>query len=185
MEEGKQTEQNKTGTEEQIHKVSWWQRVLVGANIKFTFIRIVVLIVLVTLTIKFVAIPVRCEGISMEPNYHDRSVHLVYRLAYHHSKPQRGDVVSITITGEKILLMKRVIGLPGERVSIRQGIVYINGQALDEPWMRYVDRAPWNRDEVLLRPDEYLVIGDNRTMPMQNHAFGEVLAKRIMGKVVR
>lgn len=172
-------------SQEQPRKVSWWQRILVGANVKFTLVRIVVLIVLITCTVKFVILPIRCEGISMEPNYHDQSVHFVYKLAYHNSKPQRGDVVSISITGEKISLMKRIIGLPGERLRIQEGIVYINGQALDEPWMAHVDRAPWNRNEALLRPDEYLVIGDNRSMPMQYHAFGEVLEKRIIGKVIR
>lgn len=166
-------------------KPSWFQRILVGGNVKFTLIRIALLVIFVFVTIKFVLIPVRCEGISMEPNFHDRSIHLVYKLAYHSALPQRGDVVSITLSGNSVLLMKRVIGLPGEKVSIRRGIVYINGEALEEPWMEGSKRSPWNRREVVLRPQEYLVIGDNRSMPMRMHTFGEVKIERILGKVIK
>ena len=84
----------------------------------------------------------------------------------------------------QILLMKRVIGLPGEKVSISDGVVYINGEPLEEPWVQK-KRFPWNRKEVELKPDEYLVIGVNRSMPMQMHEFGEVSIKRIQGKIIK
>ncbi len=161
-------------------------RLLDGKNFKITLVRIFLLVAVVYLSIKFVVQPVRCDGISMEPNYHDRSIHLVYKLAYKTADSlQRGDVVAITISGEKVLLMKRVIGLPGERVRIQNGIVQINDQPLEEPWMEDVPRAPWNRSEIQLREDEFLVIGDNRTMPMRYHVFGEVNFHRILGKVVK
>lgn len=170
---------------EESKKASWQQRLLVGGNIKFTLLRIACLVVFVFLLIKYVMIPVRCEGLSMEPNYTDRSIHLVYKLAYWHSSPQRGDVIAIKIgETQKILLMKRVIGLPGEKVSISNGVVHINGEPLDEPWVQK-KRFPWNRKEVELKPDEYLVIGDNRSMPMQMHEFGEVSIKRIQGKIIK
>ena len=170
---------------EESKKASWLQRLLVGGNIKFTLLRIVCLVVFVVLLIKYVMIPVRCEGLSMEPNYPDRSIHLVYKLAYWHATPERGDVIAIKIgeTG-KILLMKRVIGLPGEKVSISDGVVHINGEPLEEPWVQK-KRFPWKRKEVELKPDEYLVIGDNRSMPMQMHEFGEVSIKRIQGKIIK
>ena len=81
--------------------------------------------------------------------------------------------------------MKRIIGLPGERISIKSGQVYINDEPLDEPWMNGIERQPWNRKEVKLNPNEYLVIGDNRTMPIENHEMGEVYLRRIVGKVIR
>jgi signal peptidase I len=166
-------------------QTSWLQRLLVGGNIKFTLARIICLVVFAFLLIKYVMIPVRCEGLSMEPNYPDHSIHLVYKLAYWNSKPQRGDVVAIAVREtQKLLLMKRIIGLPGEKISIQSGVVYVDGEPLDEPWVQK-NRFPWNRKEVELRADEYLVIGDNRSMPMHQHELGEVNIKRIQGKIIK
>ena len=166
-------------------KVSWYQRILVGGNIKFTFIRILILIILVVITNKYIIFPIRCDGISMEPNYLDQSIHLVYKLAYEFSDPQRGDVIAIRIPGGNAMLMKRIIGLPGESVDIRHGTVFINNTPLEEPWMEHVNRFPWERKAIILQPNEYFVIGDNRTMPMELHVHGEVKKERILGKIIK
>lgn len=166
-------------------KISLFQRLLIGSNIRLTLIRATILVIIVFVIFKFVLIPVRCDGISMEPTYSNNSIHLVNKLAYHFGTPQRGDIISIRTSGEKVLLMKRIIGLPGERISIKSGQVYINDEPLDEPWMNGIERQPWNRKEVKLNPNEYLVIGDNRTMPIENHEMGEVYLRRIIGKVIR
>ena len=83
------------------------------------------------------------------------------------------------------MLMKRIIGLPGESVDIRHGTVFINDTPLEEPWMEHVNRFPWERKAIILQPDEYFVIGDNRTMPMELHVHGEVKKERILGKVIK
>ena len=79
------------------------------------------------------------------------------------------------------MLMKRIIGLPGETVSFQGGQVLINGKILDEPYQKW--KCDWDMPEKKLGPDEYFVVGDNRTMPMELHTFGRVPRERIVGKV--
>ena len=78
--------------------------------------------------------------------------------------------------------MKRIVGLPGERVEITMGTVVINGEPLLEPTV--VRKAPWNVPAVTLGHDEYYVIGDNRAMSTQNHDFGRATRDRIIGKML-
>ena len=76
-----------------------------------------------------------------------------------------------------MLYVKRVVGLPGERVAISGGQVQINGTPLAEPYVRH--RRPWDVAEVTLGPREYFVIGDNRGMSVGDHDFGRVTVDRI------
>ena len=86
------------------------------------------------------------------------------------------------MAGPHVVYVKRIVGLPGERVAIAGGQVQINGTALAEPYVRH--RRPWDVDEVTLGPREYFVIGDNRGMSVGQHDFGRAEADRILGKVV-
>lgn len=160
-----------------------WLRLTIGKSPKWTFVRIGVLVAAVVFMIKVVVIPIRVYGPSMEPTYRDQQINLINRLAYRKHGPQRGDVVGILLAGNKVLLMKRVIALPGERVSIVGGQVFINGKPLDEPWVRN-RRASWHVPEVVLADDEYYCIGDNRSMHKDNHQFGTEHRSRIAGKVL-
>jgi len=135
-------------------------------------------------TFKFWLLPMRVTGISMEPTYRDRQLNFINRLAYKSSSPQRGHVVGIRTTGLRILVLKRVIGLPGERVRIRRGTVYINGEPLNEPYVNG-ERAPWRKEEILLGEDEYLVIGDNRSMSAEDHVWGVIPRERIVGRILK
>lgn len=159
-----------------------WSRFIVGRRPKWTLIRLGVWIVASVVVFKFILVPIRVTGISMEPTYHDGRINFVNRLAFKWSKPQRGDVVSVRYAGESIMLMKRVIGLPGETIQIRRGVVYINGEPLEEPYL-YKPRR-WGTKENHLGPDEYYVIGDNRTMDQDAHVFGAIPERRIVGKVI-
>jgi signal peptidase I len=118
----------------------------------------------------------------MLPTYKDRSWNFVNRLAYLRHEPQRGDVVSIRLAGIHRMYMKRIIGLPGETVGFVDGRVLINGEVLDEPYEKYA--CDWNRSPVKLEPDEYFVVGDNRSMPQPEHKFGKVERGRIIGKAI-
>jgi len=142
----------------------------------------VVLAVICFVTFRWVLVPIRTEGASMLPTYQTDRLNLVNRLAYVGGGPQRRDVVAIQMAGPHVLYVKRVIGLPGERVSVVDGIVNINGAALDEPYVKH--RRPWQVDEVTLGTNEYFVIGDNRGMAAGDHDFGRVDASRILGRVV-
>lgn len=159
------------------------QRLLIGRNPVWTLIRATVIAVSMLVFFTFVVRPVRIEGSSMEPSYRNQSIHWIYRLAFRRATPQRGDVVSIQTTGIHNMYFKRVVGLPGETLSIRSGTVLINGEALAEPYVVY--RNPWEFPARELARDEFLVIGDNRGMPQEWHSWGVVKRNQIVGKAVR
>lgn len=164
----------------------WLEVMVVGRNPRNTFIRIAILIPACYVLFHFVLLFVRVDGISMEPTYKDHSINLVDRLAYIRHEPQRGDVVSVRAwAGIHLMLMKRIIGLPGETVAFDHGRVLINGQPLNEPY-EDPEKWPsdWTRPPEKLGPDQYFIVGDNRTMPIQDHVFGRVDRNRIVGKVL-
>jgi signal peptidase I len=162
----------------------WSFRTLViGARPRRTIIRAAALIALAYVLFGHVLIPVRGEGPSMQPTLHDGQLTFVNRLAYWRSEPTRGDIVAISLAGRRVLYIKRIVGMPGDRVGIRAGIVYVNDVVLDEPYVQR--RRGWNVPETALADGEYLMIGDNRSMPMWQHDFGKARRERIVGQVVR
>lgn len=177
-------QKNQTAQTAQTPRLPNWLRIAaVGRNPKFTLVRIVVLVVTCFIIFKFILLVIRAEGISMLPTYKDRSVHLVNRVAYLRHGPQRGDVVSIRLAGIHVMYMKRIIGLPGETVAFVNGQVLINGQALDEPYEKKL-HCDWNLPPEKLGPDEFFVVGDNRSMFPEWHTFGKVSRDRIIGKLL-
>ena len=155
---------------------------LYGRNPKRTLIRVVILVAVFCVAFGFVLLPIRITGISMLPTYPNGSLNLVNRLAYFRHEPQRGDVVSIRLTGPHVLFMKRIIALPGETVAFENGRVFINGKILAEPYEKF--SCDWNRPPVTLAADEYFFVGDNRSMPQEDHTFGIQKRNRIVGKVL-
>jgi signal peptidase I len=161
---------------------SWLRTMTIGRSPRWTLIRILILVVVVFLVRAFVLLPIMVKGPSMLPTYQSTGLNFVYRLAYLSSRPQRGDVVAIRYSGEHIMLMKRVIGLPGETVMFHQGHVFINGSLLEEPYLK--NPSDWERAPDALGPHEYFVVGDNRSMPIEDHRFGKAEDYRIVGKVL-
>ena len=167
---------------------SQWLRIIaVGRNPKVTLIRAVILGVLCVVGYKASLVHIRVEGISMMPTYQDGSHHFINRLAYIWHGPQRGDVVGIRFNADvshpSIMYLKRIIGLPGETVAFVNGKVLINGEVLDEPYEKL--DCDWNRPLVKLDPNQYMVVGDNRSMPWELHEFGRVDRDQIIGKAIR
>jgi signal peptidase I len=78
--------------------------------------------------------------------------------------------------------MKRIIGLPGETVAFHRGRLYINGNPMDEPYVRF--RCYWDHEPEQVGPDQYYVVGDNRDMPWDYHVKGRPTRNLIVGKVV-
>jgi signal peptidase I len=155
------------------------RRIIFGSDPRRTAVRVGVLAVISFVTFRWVLMPIRAEGVSMLPTYQSGTLHFVNRLAYSSSSPPaRGDIVAIRLGGEHVLYVKRVIALPGERVRMTAGEIFINGVSLAEPYVR--TRQARDLPEVLLARDEYFVIGDNRSQS----DFGRVEASRIAGKVV-
>ena len=166
----------------------WLQIVLIGRRPKFTLIRILVLVATVAVTTKFVLLPIRVEGISMEPTYRNHKIDCVNRLAYLLHEPHRGDVVAIRYSDPGLfsapsqMLMKRIIGLPGESVAFHDGHVYINGHLLDEPYLK--TPCDWEHSPILCGADQYYVVGDNRSMPFEYHVQVRAVRAQIIGKVL-
>lgn len=145
-------------------------------------IRVSILAAVSFVTFGWFLTPTRVSGVSMQPTYRDSTLHLVNRVIYKVRSPARGDVVAIRLAGPHVLYIKRIIGLPEERVAIVGGTVEINGVPLAEPYV--VERAPWEYPEVTVGPNEYFVIGDNRGMRIGDHDFGRVDARRIIGRLL-
>jgi signal peptidase I len=162
----------------------WLRVVLVGRNPKVTLLRILILIALVLLARAYVLLPIQIKGPSMMPAYQENGVNFVNRLAYLRAQPQRGDVVAIRFSGESILLMKRIIALPGETIEFRGGKVFINGEQLEEKYLAPDYPCNWDIPPETLKAGWYYVVGDNRTMPEQNHTKGDTSRERIVGKVL-
>jgi signal peptidase I len=168
---------------EAVQSPSWLQRVLIGRNPKRTLMRSAVLVVISVVVFKFVLLPIRVEGGSMLPTYKDRGIHFVYRLAYLFHGPRRGDVVAIRLlAGQHVMFMKRVVGLPGETVAFHRGRLYINGEPLDEPYLKL--RGDWDHEPEPVGTNQYYFVGDNRDMPWNYHEKGRSTRDLIVGKVV-
>lgn len=163
-----------------------------GRNPKATLVRVVVWVVLIVVGYKLSFIHVRVDGVSMMPNWSDNSIHWVNRLAYLWHGPQRGDVVAIRfvpadgsigrLETPHVMLLKRIIGLPGETVAFLNGQVLIDGQVLDEPYEKDGYRGDWTCAPITLGSNEYYVVGDNRSMPPEYHTHGVYKRDRIVGK---
>jgi signal peptidase I len=166
---------------------AWVRAAVIGRNWKLTLARIVILVVTCVIVFPFVLLPVRVQGISMLPTYQNGSVNFVNRLAYLRHGPRRGDVVGIRLSDPSIMwpslmYLKRVIGLPNESVAFVNGVVFINGHRLKEPYEKF--DCDWDLPPVKLGPTEYFVVGDNRTMPPQFHELGKAQSDHIVGKAV-
>lgn len=160
----------------------WVRRIIIGRNPKLTLLRIVFWVVALWGLSRYVFLPVQVDGVSMLPTYRERGVNLVNRLAYTFHPPQRGDVVGIKLAGEHVMLMKRIIALPGETLEFRQGRAYINGEVLPEPYIKFPSN--WETPAFKVEAGEYYVVGDNRSMDFLNHTQGRAWRRQIIGKVL-
>jgi signal peptidase I len=127
---------------------------------------------------RFVCVPARIKGESMAPTYPSSGFDFCWRPAYWFSAPQRGDGVAIRYTDKKLYL-KRVVGMPGDKIAFRNGRLLVNGAPLDEPYVK--NPSDWNIPERVVPEGKIYVVGDNRSMPMENHIFGAVRLKRLYG----
>jgi len=162
--------------------VSLARRLVFGSNPRRTAVRILILTAVSFGTFRWILIPVRTQGISMQPTYESDHLTFVNRLAFVWRPPARGDIVAIRLAGPHVVYVKRIVGLPGERLEIVEGQVLIDALPLAEPYVR--NRRPWDVPEVTLEKGEYFVIGDNRGMRAGDHDFGRVDAARILGRIL-
>lgn len=151
-----------------------------------TLLLIVVVYTLVNLaTVRFFI-----EGPSMQPSFYAGQYLIVSRAHYLLSEPQRGDIVVFDRPDDDQLpndplLIKRLIGLPGETVSIRDGQTFIDDVPLDEPYILEPCRtSTCTNSSWTLKENEYFFMGDNRNNSSDSRAFGAVTKDRIIGEAV-
>lgn len=122
----------------------------------------------------------RIEGTSMEPNLHDGQHVIISKWSYWLKPVDRGEVIVFRApSANEHDLVKRVVGLPGEHVAMRNGQVFIDGQLLLEPYARQAvfSGGPW-----VLGDDEVFVLGDNRGRSQDSRSWGPLPISRIIGR---
>jgi signal peptidase I len=120
-------------------------------------------------------------GQSMEPNLLERQRLIIDKISYRLHPPQRNDIVVLDLPGMEELLVKRIIGLPGETVEIHQGVVFVDGVTLAEPFPH--DLGQQEMDSITLGPLSYFVLGDNRGNSNDSRSFGPVRRDHVLGRV--
>ena len=157
------------------HVLRWLLRAL--REIAETVIPAVVIALVINL---FLAQATQVLGQSMEPNLHTAQRVVVEKVTYRFLHgPRRGDIVVIDLPEQTEMLIKRVVGLPGETIEVRGGEVYIEGERLEEPWM--VKPGGGNYGPQTIPPLHVFVIGDNRGASNDSRNFGPVPIEHVVG----
>jgi signal peptidase I len=141
----------------------------------------------------FLIQPFYVKGASMEPNFHDHEYLIIDEISYRFTEPKRGEIVVFRYPKDpQEYFIKRVIGLPGEKVEIKNGQVYIynqefkDGVVLEEKYLSS-DLKTYSlagTDSVTLGKDEFFVFGDNRNASKDSRSFGPVDRSFIIGRVL-
>jgi signal peptidase I len=145
-------------------------------------IETLLLSVLLFVAINAVSARIRVDGYSMEPTLHDSEFVIVNKLAYKFGQPTYGDVIVFHYPRDpEQEYIKRIIGLPGDSVKITNGQVFINGQALEEP---YIAASPNYQAEWSVPEGSLFVLGDNRNNSSDSHNWGPVPVDYVVGKAL-
>ncbi len=144
--------------------------------------RMILVVVVAYVLFGQLLIPLRIQGRSMEPTYRDGSFNFCWRLTYFFKEYERKDIVTIRFAGRRVMLLKRIVALAGETVGFRQGVLVINGEEIKESYVNYPSN--WTLAPRIVQQGKVYVVGDNRSVPIQQHNFGQVSQKRIVGGVV-
>ena len=150
-------------------------------------IETIVLTAIVFLVVNIAVRPYTVDGPSMRPGLETGDRVMVNLLAYDFGSPQRGDVIVLHPPSDpSTVYVKRIIGIPGDRISITANAVIVNGHTLDETYIAPLDpKAPENNSVlpgITLGPNQYFVMGDNRQNSTDSRYFGYVPRANIIGK---
>jgi signal peptidase I len=147
---------------------------------------VIVLAVILYFGISFAVQTVHVEGLSMFATLDDNDYLIANKIDYRLHPPERGDIIILRPpTLSTTDYIKRVIALPGERLLIKDGIVYINGHQLDEPYLpeQWTVGTDWGGPNgTVMPPNDYFVMGDNRNRSQDSRVFGPIGRDRIDGK---
>ena len=150
----------------------------------FETIKVVVISFAIILPIRYFLIqPFYVEGASMEPSFQSHEYLIIDEITYRFQEPARGDVVVLRYPRDpQQYFIKRIIGLPGERIKITDGTVFINGEQLQESYLSQEYATSYTMDELTLAPMEFFVMGDNRANSLDSRSFGPLSRNNIVGR---
>ncbi len=131
--------------------------------------------------------PHKIKGDSMQPNFPNEEYLLTDKVSYRFGEPERGDVVVFEAPhGDGDEFIKRIIGLPGETISVKSGKIYVNNRMLEEPYLNniYTSSGTFLKEGagVTVPEGEYCVLGDNRPRSSDSRAFGFITEDKITGR---
>lgn len=133
----------------------------------------------------FVVQPVKVEGTSMQPRLVDQERIFVNRFIYRFTNIRRGDVVVFWYPKDRSKsFIKRILGVPGDAIEIRDGAVYVNGSKVNEPYLKPEFRDYRSFHRVVAPPEQYFVLGDHRNSSNDSRSWGFVSRSLIYGKAV-
>ena|SRR5688572_14772281 len=133
---------------------------------------------------QYIVTTVIVQGRSMAPTLTDGDRYLLHRWQLLFQQPTRGDLVVVRDAMHKDFIVKRIIGLPGERIQFKDGAVWVNGERLSEPYLRPGVRTriiEGAEPLVLIGRERYFVMGDNRDVSEDSRSHGPVTREQILG----
>ena len=151
-------------------------------------VSVLIVIVITFLLVEFVGQRTEVNGHSMQNTLQDGDNLIVDKISYAFKDPERFDIIVFPHTnakGEEVYYIKRIIGMPGERVQISNGFIYINGEQLQESYgmdNELVLNPGLAEREIQLTEDEYFVLGDNRNNSSDSREIGNIKRDIIVGR---
>lgn len=151
------------------------------------FAKTTTVVVLLALAIRlFIVQPFIVEGQSMQPTFENSDYLITEKVSYTLRAPQRGEIVIFhPPDNSSVNYIKRIVGLPGDRVEIKDGSIYINSQKIDEPYLTSNEQTKTVAKDldIKLKEDEYFVLGDNRNHSRDSREIGPVPKQNIVSKI--
>jgi signal peptidase I len=154
----------------------------------FDFLQgIVVVLALLVMVYLFIMSPQEIQGASMEPNLHNGEYILTNKISYKFRDPLRGDIVVFkSPMNKEIDYIKRVIGLPGDTVSLHNNALWVNGEKVDEPYLAagtqiFGEAYLADGQSITVPPGTYFVCGDNRAHSSDSREFGPIAKEDFIG----
>lgn len=168
-----QTDNNKKSKEDAIaREIMEW------------LVSIIVAVALVMILHNYIGQIVRVDGASMEPTLYTNERVIVGKINYNLGKTKRGDIVITHFPDDYFNYVKRVIGLPGDKLSVKDGNLYINDVLVEEPYIK--EKMLMDFDEIIIPENHYFVMGDNRnnSRDSRSNSVGILPKELLGGKVI-
>lgn len=154
------------------------------AEFVLELIKIIIISLAIIIPVRYFLIqPFYVKGASMEPNFFDHEYLIIDEISYRFKEPQRGEIVVFKYPRDpRQYFIKRIIGLPGEKVEIKNEKIYINGEVLDESIYLNPGTKTFGDLVITLEKDEFFLMGDNRNFSLDSRSFGPVSREYIIGR---